>query len=662
MGTSRKRVTKLRPIEDRGRIYIENVTPAVDAGRYRTKAQVGVALPVAADVLRDGHDLLRAVVRFAPRKARKWGEAELTYDALGDRWHGAFAATAVGLWKYEVEAWTDRFGTWRRDLEKRAAAHQDLDVELEVGAELIEARAKKATKTTRAVLATALKNIRAKKHTGEGPTDSRVQAALDDALLAAMRALDPRTDSVTSPTLELTVDRKLGVVGAWYEFFPRSTGERAGEHGTFRTAIERLPHIASMGFDVIYLPPIHPIGTAHRKGKNNTLIADKHDVGSPWAIGSKAGGHTAVHPDLGTLADFDAFVRAANGENLEVALDFAVQCAPDHPWVKQHPDWFQHRPDGSIRYAENPPKKYQDIYPIDFDTKDKQGLWNALRDVLAFWVSHGVKVFRVDNPHTKSFAFWEWAIDSLKADNPELVFLAEAFTRPKVMATLAKLGFTQSYTYFTWKNTRWELEAYLRELVGEHANYFRPNFFANTPDILHEYLQTGGAAAFRIRLALAATLSPTYGIYSGYEFYENVPLREGSEEYLDSEKYQLRQRPLDAKGSLVPMIRTLNETRRAHPCLESLTNLVFHHADKDAILTYSKRTGDDCVLVVANLNPHSVEEATVHVDLSALGVSPSRPYQVRDVLSNDAHLWQGGANYVRLSPEHPVHVFHVTQS
>ena len=661
MAKPRKRTRRLDPIDKRGRVYIENVTPSVDGGRYPAKATAGDAITVGADLISDGHDLLRAVARYAPAGSDHWVEAELQHDPFRDRWEGTISPDSLGLWHLNIEAFTDHFGTWRRDLKKRVDAGQDVDVELLVGANIIEPRVKKAPKAVRATLQNAVRELRSAR-AGEGEADDpRIEVALSPDLFAAMNAVADRADkSELAAPLEITVDRELARFGSWYEFFPRSTGE-SGKHGTFRTAAERLPHIAEMGFDIVYLPPIHPIGDAHRKGKNNSLTPAPGDVGSPWAIGSRDGGHTEVHPDLGTLADFNFFVRRAKDAGLEVALDFAVQCSPDHPWVKKHPEWFEELPDGSIRYAENPPKKYQDIYPIDFATKDPQGLWNALRDVLAFWIGHGVSVFRVDNPHTKSLAFWEWCIRTLKADHPELIFLSEAFTRPKLQATLAKLGFTQSYTYFTWKNSKRELEDYVRELAHERAHYFRPNFFANTPDILHEYLQRGGPAAFRIRAVLAATLSPSYGIYSGYEFFENEAVREGSEEYKDSEKYELRPRPNDAPGSLVPLLTRLNVIRDDHPALQYLPNIVFHGTDKDGLIAYSKRHGGDTVLVVVSLNPHGTEEGTVSVDLGALGIAGSRPYQVRDLLTGEGYLWQGTRNYVRLTPDHPAHVFHVTE-
>ncbi|NEC73157.1 alpha-1,4-glucan--maltose-1-phosphate maltosyltransferase, partial [Streptomyces rochei] len=483
-------------------------------------------------------------------------------------------------------------------------------------------------------------------------------------------ALTPEVDAVlarhplrelvtTSDPLPLLVERERALYGAWYEFFPRSEGTPDRPHGTFRTAARRLPAIAAMGFDVVYLPPIHPIGTSHRKGRNNTLSAGPDDVGVPWAIGSPEGGHDAIHPALGTLEDFDHFVAEAAHLGLEVALDFALQCSPDHPWVHKHPEWFHHRPDGSIAYAENPPKKYQDIYPIAFDA-DLDGLVTETVRVLRHWMDHGVRIFRVDNPHTKPVVFWERVIGEINRADPDVVFLAEAFTRPAMMHTLAQIGFQQSYTYFTWRNTKQELTEYLTELTGDAASYMRPNFFANTPDILHAYLQHGGRPAFEVRAVLAATLSPAWGIYSGYELCENTPLREGSEEYLDSEKYQLKPRDWATAAregtTIAPLITRLNTIRRESPALRQLRDLHFHHTDKEEVIAYSKRQGSNTVLVVVNLDPHHTQEATVSLDMPQLGLDWHESVPVRDELTGETYHW-GRANYVRLEPGRtPAHV------
>jgi starch synthase (maltosyl-transferring) len=645
----------MKPFLKEGHIVIERIEPQIDCGRYRAKAVVGDDVDVSADILRDGTDLLRAVIRYRGPNDPRWIEAPMRF-VDNDRWGGSFRPTDIGLYRYAIEAWTDHFATWRRDLIKRVDAGQRVPTEIEEGARLLEARLKYIPAKKRGVVKDAIETART------GPQEDAVAVLTDDKVGQVMDAHPDRTGSTVSrPVLELTVDRERARFGAWYEFFPRSTGT-ATEHGTFKTASRHLEVVAQMGFEVAYLPPIHPIGESHRKGKNNSLEAAPEDVGSPWAIGGREGGHTAVHPDLGTIDDFDDFVAEAERLGLEVCLDFAIQCSPDHPWVTEHPEWFHHRPDGSIKYAENPPKRYQDIYPINFDTEDKQGLWQELRAVLDFWISHGVKIFRVDNPHTKAFTFWEWVIGELKAEHPDLIFLSEAFTRPKVMRTLAKLGFTQSYTYFTWRNSKWELIEYLTELSRtEMAYFFRPNFFANTPDILHEFLQSGGPPAFKIRLVLAALLSPSYGIYSGFELFENMPAAPGSEEYLNSEKYELRPRDITAEGSLMPYIAKVNEIRRKHPALGRLTNLTWHDIDKDHLLAFSKADSDgDAILVIVNLNPWHWEEGTVTVNLPAIGVHDiARPYEVHDLITESTWLWHGPANYVRLDPSEPAHIFQI---
>jgi starch synthase (maltosyl-transferring) len=479
-----------------------------------------------------------------------------------------------------------------------------------------------------------------------------VAAARDPRLLAMMSARPDRGTSTTyERVLRVRVDPVRARFSAWYEMFPRSCTTDPRRSGTFREAEARLPAIADMGFDVVYLPPVHPIGRAHRKGPNNSLTSSPGDPGSPWAIGAEEGGHTAVEPGLGTIEDFDRFVQVANRLGLQVALDIAFQASPDHPWVREHPEWFRHRPDGTIKYAENPPKKYQDIYPLNFETEAWRSLWNALRDVFLFWVGHGVTIFRVDNPHTKSFRFWEWCIAEITREHPETIFLSEAFTRPKVMRYLAKAGFTQSYTYFTWRNSAHELREYLTELTTtEVRDYMRPNFFANTPDILHEYLQHGGRPAFEVRLVLAATLAASYGIYSGFELCENVPVRPGSEEYLDSEKYQLRPRDWNQPGTLKELIAQVNQIRQQHPALQQNDTLAFHGTDNDALLWYSKRAGSDRVFVVANTDPHHLQHGHVQVPIWELGIPPGRPYVVEDLLDGARYTWRGEWNYVRLDP------------
>ncbi|MGH2693533.1 MAG: alpha-1,4-glucan--maltose-1-phosphate maltosyltransferase [Actinomycetota bacterium] len=654
----------MKPYLERGYVAIENVRPLLDCGRCRPKAIVGDEVTVAADLFRDGPDLLRAVVRWRVVGAKgRWRESPMT-QVGNDAWEASFTPDRVGRWSFTIQAWTDRFSTWRRYLERRVEAGQEIDLELEEGARLLEECLEAAPTRSRERIAAAIRSIRAApvKTRGKRGEDPRVVAALDPKVHELAVRLQPRRGaSVHDPPVELLVERERARFGAWYEFFPRSTGT-ATKHGTFDTAIPELTRIARMGFDVVYLPPIHPIGHTYRKGKNNALERKPNDVGSPWAIGAEEGGHDAVHPDLGTIDDFDGFVKEAEQLGLEVALDFAIQCSPDHPWVKQHPEWFHHRPDGTIKYAENPPKKYQDVYPVNFDTENKTELWLELKRVVDFWITHGVHTFRVDNPHTKPLAFWEWLIESVHEEHPDVIFLAEAFTRPKVMKGLAKLGFSQSYTYFTWRNTKQELTEYLSELAHtDSVDYFRPNFFVNTPDILHEYLQIGGPPAFKIRFVLAAMLSPSYGLYSGYELFENEPREKGSEEYLHSEKFELKPRNWNRKPNLIGFITRINEIRRRFPSLHRLDNLHFHYVDKERMIAFSKsHPGQETVLVVVNLNPFHWEEATIHLDLGALGLDPYKPYRVSDLITDVAFTWRGPSNYVRLDPfDEPAHIFHV---
>jgi starch synthase (maltosyl-transferring) len=629
------------------RIWIDRVEPAIDGGRTPVKRVVGESVAVEADLLKDGHDLLAARVRHRGPGERSWRFAPMRYDADRDTWVGSFVVDRVGRWSYAVESWTDHFETWRDELEKKLAAGVDVSSELLEGAELVAAAAKRLPRAERDALLGPAERLRE----ASRATSERAREALDPGLRALVAtAPDLSASAISAPELAVTVDREIAGFASWYETFPRSSGG-PGRHGTFADAARDLERIAALGFDVVYLPPIHPIGRTNRKGKNNSLVAAPDDVGSPWAIGAAEGGHDAVHPDLGTLADFDRYVARARELGLEVALDFALQCTPDHPWVRDHPDWFFVRPDGTIKYAENPPKKYQDIYPLNFWCEDWPSLWEACRDVVLHWIRHGVNTFRVDNPHTKPFAFWQWLIAEVQTAHPGTVFLSEAFTRPKRMKALAKLGFTQSYTYFTWRNGAAELREYLTELTStEVAEYFRGNLFVNTPDILHEYLQEGGPPAFRVRLLLAGTLSPLYGIYSGFELFENVPLREGSEEYLDSEKYQLRPRDFAAPGNLDREIALLNRIRRENAALRLYRNLSFHLAENERILFYRKSAPGNDLLIAVNLNPHAAEDTMVHVPIAELGIAPDQAYAVEDLLTGARYLWRGTRNYVRLDP------------
>jgi starch synthase (maltosyl-transferring) len=542
----------------------------------------------------------------------------------------------LGRWCFAVEAWTDRFASWRHELSRKADAGQaDLTSELLEGVALLGELMGRLRGEPRTVVQAALDALRS-----DGSQRERVAAALAPELEAALAVNTERPDATSLPKLlEIDVDRERARFGSWYELFPRSWGGFADVEAI-------LPDLAELGFDVVYLPPIHPIGETHRKGKNNAETAEPGEPGSPWAIGGDGGGHTAVHPDLGTLEDFRRLTARGHELGVEICLDFAIQCSPDHPWLREHPEWFHRRPDGTLKYAENPPKRYQDIYNVNFDTEDRQALWEALGDVVLFWVEQGVHVFRVDNPHTKPIGFWEWLIRTVRAEHPQVVFLSEAFTRPRVMETLAKAGFSQSYTYFTWRNSKAELTEYLAELAHTPVReYFRPNFFANTPDILNAYLVDGGPPAFAARLVLAATLSPSYGIYSGFEHFENVPVRPGSEEYLDSEKYEVKERGLD--GPLLPLVRRLNEARRAHPALQRLETISFLDTENDALIAYAKRLADDVVLTCVNLDPHTAQEGIVVLPV-ALGLPPA--VTVRDLLTDETFSWRIGRNYVRLGP------------
>ena len=643
----------------KGRVQVQNVTPTVDCGRYAAKAVVGEDVVVGADVFREGHDKVAAAVRYRGPDDDAWREVPLRLD-VNDRYYGSVRVDRVGAWRYQVVGWTDHYASWLDGLVKKHEAGQtDLGVEFEEGARLLERR--KAPKAVKDVIREAADVLRS-----DAPQDVKVAKATDGDLQLLLERHPERPDATTAkPDLPLWVDREAALFSAWYELFPRSEGAHITpdgkvRSGTFSEAAKRLPAIAEMGFDVVYLPPIHPIGDQFRKGPNNTLSPGPDDPGVPWAIGSKDGGHKAVHPDLGTIDDFDDFVAEAGRHGLEVALDFAIQCSPDHPWVTEHPEWFKHRADGTIAYAENPPKKYQDIYPIDFDTSDIEGLQAELKSVVDYWIDHGVKIFRVDNPHTKALPFWEWLIAAIRLEHPDVLFLAEAFTKPKMMQTLGKLGFSQSYTYFAWRNAKWELTEYLEELAhGEMADYYRPNFWPNTPDILTEYLQHGGRPAFKIRAVLAALMSPSWGMYSGYELCENVAVREGSEEYLDSEKYQYRPRNWDDPSSLAPYIARLNEIRNEHAGFRRLRNIWFHTIDNDNLIAFSKTAPNrtDAVLTIVNLDPYTAQAGVTWLDMWQLGLENAGPYEAHDLLTDTTYIWHGPGNYVRLDPDdEPAHV------
>jgi len=647
---------RLDPKSLRRTVVIESVAPLVDGGRYPLKREVGATLEVSADIFKEGHDILVAFLKYRRIDASAWQEAPMRL-VDNDRWAGAIRFDDNARYVYAIEALADPFRSWLADLAKRVEAGQDVASELREGAALVRGAAGRAGGDDGRALKEWLARI--ERATDQG---AAVTAARDGALLALMDRHIDRADATWSEQqYEVMVDRERARFAAWYEFFPRSGVE--GRHATLGDAEAQLARAAAMGFHVVYLPPIHPVGRAHRKGRNNALTAQPGEPGSPWAIGGPEGGHDAVHPDLGTLADFDRFVARAQALGLEVALDFAIQCSPDHPYVREHPEWFFHRPDGTIKYAENPPKKYQDVYPVNFYGEDPLPLWQEMKRLVEFWIDHGVKTFRVDNPHTKPVRFWEWMIREVQAVHPETVFLAEAFTRPKMMKVLAKAGFTQSYTYFTWRNERDELREYLTEITSPPvAEYFRGNLWPNTPDILHETLQHGGPPAFKLRLVLAATLSSLYGIYSGYELGEHVPFAPGSEEYLNSEKYELKTRDWSAPGNLVGFVTRLNRIRREHRALQLYQNLAFHHADDAHVLWYGKMTPerDDAIFVAANMDPHRTHSAVVHVPIEELGIAPEAPYRMHELLSDVAYEWRGPTGIVELDPARDLaQIFHL---
>jgi starch synthase (maltosyl-transferring) len=640
------------------RVLIEAVTPAIDGGRFPIKRVVGAEVTVTADIFAEGHDQLAAVLCFRPAGEATWSEVAMQ-PLVNDRWEGQFTVARLGDYEYTIVAWVDHFASWRNGLLKKFEAGQDVASELLEGAELIRQAGARAAGAERAWLEAQGAAVG-----GSAEAAARVAAASAAELETCMRRHPDRSSAATyASPLRVQVERERAAWGAWYEVFPRSCSPQPGRHGTFADCAARLPYVAAMGFDVLYLPPIHPIGLTHRKGANNTPGAGPDEPGSPWAIGGADGGHTAVHPALGTLADFDRLVAAARAHGIEVALDLAFQCSPDHPWVREHPEWFRRRPDGTVQYAENPPKKYQDIFPLNFETAHWRALWEELQRVVLFWVDHGITIFRVDNPHTKPFAFWEWLIREVRRDHPEVIFLAEAFTRPKVMHNLAKSGFAQSYSYFTWRNTKAEITDYFTELVRpDTREYMRANLFANTPDILPEYLQFGGRAGFQIRLVLAATLAGNYGIYGpAYELCEAraVP---GTEEYLDSEKYQLRHWDLDRPDSLRTFIARVNAIRRDNPALRHDERLCFQAVDNEQLIAFFKTAPDlgNILLVVVNLDPHHAQSGWVDVPLDQLGLDAAQPYQVHELLGDAHYLWHGARNYVAIDPQAaPAQIFRV---
>ncbi|MDH4231638.1 MAG: alpha-1,4-glucan--maltose-1-phosphate maltosyltransferase [Nitrospirota bacterium] len=646
--------------DGRQRVIIENVKPEINGGRFPAKRSAGEKLVVQADIFVDGHDAISARLLYRGPKGKAWEETPMRF-LVNDRWEGEFAVTELGTYHYTIEGWVDHFRSWQNDIRKKFGAGQDLGVDILIGLQYMEE---------------ALERIRGKekkdfqklcgllKEKAGSDMEEAVSLALGEEVSAYMDKYPDKRGAVRyEKELSVTVDTERALFSSWYEFFPRSCPSESGVHGTFRDCENILPEIARMGFDVVYLPPVHPIGKTKRKGKNNSPAAGPEDAGSPWAIGAEEGGHKAIHPSLGTFADFEHFVAKAREYGMDVALDIAFQCSPDHPYVREHPEWFRKRPDGTVQYAENPPKKYEDIFPINFETENWQGLWEELKDVVVFWIQKGVRVFRVDNPHTKSFQFWEWLIREIKRDYPDVFFLSEAFTRPKIMYRLAKIGFAQSYTYFTWRYTQREFREYLLELTrSDVKEFFRPNFWPNTPDILPEHLQYGGRPAFIMRLILAATLSSSYGIYGpAFELCVNEALP-GREEYLDSEKYEIKKWDWDRPGNLKDLIARINRIRRENPALQTLWNLQFYEVDNENLLFYGKASEDlsNILLVVINLDPFHTHSGWVKVPVAGLGIDLQQPYLVHDLLSDDKYIWQGERNYVELNPQvMPANIFRV---
>ena len=657
-----------KPADGRKRVVIDSVLPQVNCGRYAAKRVLGDVVTVSAVIYGDGHDLLAARLLYRHAEEKRWRTSPMS-AAGNDVWTATFPVDKLGEYRYTVHAWVDHFATWREDLKKRLAAAnepggetQDIPLALRIGANLLEQTQKRA----RSPHIRQLKEIVGSLRWMADENAAHYEYPLNDAIIGlAERYPDLSLATKYEKELRIWVDRERARFSSWYELFPRSASPDPARHGTFTDVRKLVPSIAAMGFDVLYLPPIHPIGNAFRKGKNNTANAGVHDAGSPWAIGSQLGGHKDIHPELGTLADFEALVSAAHANGMEIALDIAFQCSPDHPWVITHPEWFVQRPDGTVQYAENPPKKYQDIYPLNFETADWRKLWEELLSVFEYWVRHGVKIFRVDNPHTKAMPFWEWCIAELRAEHPDVLFLAEAFTRPHVMYGLAKAGFTQSYTYFTWRNSKAELQEYFEEITRPPVSeFFRANLWPNTPDILHESLQTGGRNAFMQRLILAGTLGANYGVYGpAFELTENVPLKPGSEEYLNSEKYEVRHWERGHAHSLAPLMTLLNKARRENPALQSDATLHFHETDNPQLLCYSKSTAGNAntILVAVNLDAKQEQCGWVELDLRKLGIANGETFTVEDLLTGQTWQWRGRSNYIALRPDvMPAHVFRIT--
>jgi starch synthase (maltosyl-transferring) len=647
--------------DGRKRVVIEGVSPAVDGGQFPAKRTVGDQVRVEADIFTDGHDAIAASLLACREGSRQWSEIPMQPMGPGtDRWTATFRVAELGRYAFKVQGWVDHFETWHRDLLKRIKAESDAPVDYLIGADIVAAAASRAEGADARWLQALAELLRS----GKDAKKLRIHATDPKLHEVALRYPDKRFATESEREYSIVVDPVIARFSAWYEFFPRSTAQEPGRHGTFSDSEKRLPYIAEMGFNVVYLPPIHPIGVNFRKGRNNNPESQPGDCGSPWAIGSAEGGHKAIHRELGTLEDFRRFVAKAKELDLTIALDIAFQAAPDHPYVKEHENWFRKRPDGTIQYAENPPKKYQDIYPFDFESEDWAGMWEELKSVFDYWIAQGVTIFRVDNPHTKAFPFWEWVIGEIKRDHPEVLFLAEAFTRPKIMYRLAKLGFSQSYTYFPWRNAKGETTAYLTELAQTPVReFFRPNQWPNTPDILTEFLQIGGRAVFGIRFLLSATLGANYGIYGpAFELMEHVPVRRGSEEYLNSEKYEIRHWDLEQADSLRPLIARVNEIRKENAALQGDWSLKFHLTENDQLICYTKESEDrsNLILTVVNLDPHHTQAGFVTLPPEELQIPQDRGYEAEDLLTGARYLWNGPRNYVELNPSRmPGHILKI---
>jgi starch synthase (maltosyl-transferring) len=639
------------------RVIIEQVNPQVDGGRFPARRAVGELVRVKAGIFADGHDQLAAELLYRKQGTEQW-QVQSMQPMVNDWWKAEFRASEIGIYEYTLQAWIDRFRTWLRDTGKKFAAGQDVSVDMIEGAQLVAAAAARADEPEGQRLEETARLLRSQENIAD-----KMQALADPELPGLMDAgADRGNHTAYGKVLRIRVEPAQALFSTWYEMFPRSCAGQPGQHGTFKDCIARLEYIAEMGFDVLYLPPVHPIGTTYRKGRNNAPEAGPDDPGSPWAIGAPEGGHRAIHPQLGTLDDFKELQEAARARGIDIALDIAFQTSPDHPYVREHPEWFRKRADGTIQYAENPPKKYQDIYPLDFESEAAEALSDELLDVVRFWVGQGVRIFRVDNPHTKPLRFWEWLIAEIKQQHPEVIFLSEAFTRPKTMYRLAKGGFTQSYTYFTWRNVKWELESYFEELTQDEASeFFWPNLWPNTPDILPEFLQVGGRQAFLLRLALAATLSSNYGIYGpAFELCESEAKEPFSEEYLNSEKYEIRHWDLNKSTTIRGFIRRINHIRKQNPALQQTRNLRFHPVEREEIICFSKHTDDlsNIIIVAANLDPHHTHSAWLKLPVEEWGMDPEQTFQVHDLVSEARYLWQADFNYVEMNPQiMPVHIF-----